>query len=393
MTETALAAAPPRPMRPVAAPGARALGSVAVEDWAGLVEGAVEANAFFDPAYAVAVGDFAHGAGGSQVLLAQDNGRLIGLLPVANAWRRYRLPVPALVCHQPYTVLSLPLLASEDPILAAERLLDAAAARGAHVLSLHMADLDGPAMAALRAAAERRGLFVQSGDAHGRAALAVPADAEAYLRAGMGAKRLKDLRRLRHRLDEEGAVAFTVARDPANVGAALERFLVLEAAGWKGDRGTGLGQDEGDARYIRAAALGLAQKRNVDIVELSVAGKTIAAGLVLRQGRVAMFFKIAFDETYARFSPGVQLTVELTRHFAEGGEIDFVDSCALPGHPMIDHVWRERRQVGHVLIATRRGPVAHLCARLILLRTTAREAAKRLRHTILSAMKPRETRK
>ena len=53
-------------------------------------------------------------------------------------------------------------------------------------------------------------------------------------------------------------------------------------------------------------------------------------------------FKTAFDEGYARFSPGVllqQANLDLLDH----PRIMWVDSCAAPGHPMIDSVWRERR--------------------------------------------------
>ncbi|NGP16640.1 GNAT family N-acetyltransferase [Devosia aurantiaca] len=389
-TETALAAAPARSLRPASAAGRLAFGAVPVADWASLVETAIEANAFFDPAYALPVARFTRGGDATKALCAFDDKQLSGLVPVRSAWQVYRLPIPALVSHQPYTVLGSPLLSNED---AATALLDNAARSGAHLLVLHMADLDGPAMIAMRASAKRRSLAITVQDEHERAALRVPEDAEAYLRAGMGAKKLKELRRLRHRLDEEGEVVFTVARDEATILPALERFLTLEAAGWKGERGTGLAQNQGDTRYITEVALGLAPKSGIEIVELSVAGKTIAAGLVLRQQRTAMFFKIAFDEAYARYSPGVQLTVELTRHFTENPAIDFVDSCALPGHPMIDHVWRERRRVGNVLIATRPGPVAALCARLILLRGEARETAKSLLHRTRNALKTREIRK
>ena len=29
----------------------------------------------------------------------------------------------------------------------------------------------------------------------------------------------------------------------------------------------------------------------------------------------------------------------------------WADSCAIPGHPMIDHIWAERRQMRSVLVA------------------------------------------
>ena len=61
------------------------------------------------------------------------------------------------------------------------------------------------------------------------------------------AKKLKELRRQRHRLSDHGAVRFDVARTPRAVAVALETFLALEAGGWKGQRGTALSQQIGRA--------------------------------------------------------------------------------------------------------------------------------------------------
>src|SRR3546814_13945194 len=55
-------------------------------------------------------------------------------------------------------------------------------------------------------------------------------------------------------------------------------------------------------------------------------------------------FKTAFDEDYARFSPGVLLQ-QANLDLLEDPKIAWVDSCAAPGHPMIDSVWRERRSL------------------------------------------------
>ena len=58
----------------------------------------------------------------------------------------------------------------------------------------------------------------------------------------------------------------------------------------------------------------------------------------------AFSYKTAFDEDYARFSPGVLLQRENLALLERDG-IDWVDSCAAQDHPMIDHFWRERRVI------------------------------------------------
>jgi len=91
-------------------------------------------------------------------------------------------------------------------------------------------------------------------------------DGEELLRDALGAKKLKELRRQRHRLAEHGAVHFEVARSPEAAAAALEIFLRLEASGWKAKRGTALIQDDGDAAFVRGAVPALAETGQSEIV-------------------------------------------------------------------------------------------------------------------------------
>ena len=60
--------------------------------------------------------------------------------------------------------------------------------------------------------------------------------------------------------------------------------------------------------------------------------------------------KTAFDERFARFSPGVLLQRE-NLAILERPDIAWTDSCAAADHPMIDHIWRERRAIARLSIA------------------------------------------
>src|SRR5665213_1502868 len=114
-------------------------------------------------------------------------------------------------------------------------------------------------MKAFTAALRQDGLQPRVLQSYLRACLDATRDAEELLRDGLGPKKLKEMRRQRHRLAEHGAVAFEVARNPQDVASALETFLTLEASGWKGQRGTALKQDHGDAGFIRRATVALAE--------------------------------------------------------------------------------------------------------------------------------------
>ena len=361
-------------------PGVLALGQVPRAAWERLAGHAVEANAFFAPGYSLpAYGCDNHMRPRAITAHAGASRQLIGLLPVVSAWSALRLPVPALIAHQPYSPLTVPLLSREHAETAAGALIDAAAAHGARLLVLPAMTLDGPAYQALLDAMAKRGLVATIQNRHQRAALDATQDAEAYLRGGLGSKRLKELRRLRHRLDEEGAVGFALHCETSAVAAALERFLVLEAMGWKGAGGTGLGQSAEDAAFVRSAAA----QGMFEIAELTLNEQVIASGIVMRQGDRAFFFKIAYDEKLSRYSPGVQLTLELTRLFAADPTIALVDSTADAGHPMIDHVWRERLAVGVMLIPTHSNdPIAAAIVALMAARRGLRNRLKAVHHRI-----------
>ena len=70
-------------------------------------------------------------------------------------------------------------------------------------------------------------------------------------------------------------------------------------------------------RFIAAAVRDLAAEGKAAINRIMVDGRAIAAAIVLRSGRCAWFWKIAYDEAFARYSPGVMLTVELTHELLD----------------------------------------------------------------------------
>jgi hypothetical protein len=72
--------------------------------------------------------------------------------------------------------------------------------------------------------------------------------------------------------------------------------------------------------------------------------------VVTRHQDRAFYFKLGVDERFAKLSPGVQLTLDLTRHLCADPAITSADSTANAGHPMIDPIWRGRLAIGDVLI-------------------------------------------
>jgi hypothetical protein len=243
--------------------------------------------------------------------------------------------------------------------------------------------LDGPTVAAFTDVLCREGLRPRVLHWHDRACLDASRDADTLLHEALGAKKLKELRRQRHRLAEHGEVSFAVARTPREVAGALETFLKLEASGWKGKRGTALAQVEGDAAFIRCATQALSEVGQCELATLRAGDTPVAAGIVLRHQDRAFFFKLGVDERFAKHSPGVQLTLELTRHLCADPSIKSADSTASPDHPMINPIWRGRFAIADVLIPLRRNdPVVALIHAALVARRSALDAARRAVHFV-----------
>ncbi|WP_298256886.1 GNAT family N-acetyltransferase [Bradyrhizobium sp.] len=388
-SKRAHAAAAPTQNSPRA--GLKPLTSVPVEQWRNLAERAIEPNGYYLPAWELAVNATAPGRTGAFALSAWQDASaateaapLIGLLPVISLWRAYKIPLPAWASASPYGTLCTPLLDRSHTDEAVRRLMKQARAAGARALILRDVSLSGTAMKAFTRVLRQEGLHPIVLHSHLRACLDARRPANDVLCDALSAKKLKELRRQRNRLAEQhGAVRFEVARSVDEVAEAIEIFLALEASGWKGERGTALGQDEGDLNFIRRATRGLAETAQCEIVTMRAGETPVAAAVVLRHQDRAFYFKLGIDESFSRFSPGVQLTLDLTRHLCADAVLVTADSTASAHHPMINPIWRGRLRIGDVILPLRRNdPVVSAVHAAMKLRHGLREVARRAVHLI-----------
>jgi CelD/BcsL family acetyltransferase involved in cellulose biosynthesis len=385
--------APKRPLAAASRDGAGFAPLIAapVAQWRALAERAVEPNGYYLPGWELAVNASARGRTGVWALGAwceaspasDGAARLIGLMPAISMWRAYRIPLPALVSADPYGTLGTPPLDRDMAEEAAAGLMREARKAGAHALILRDVALDGAAMKTFTEVLRLGGMRPLLLQSHLRACLDATRDAEECLRDALGPKKLKELRRQRNRLAEHGEVRFEVARSPRQVASAVEIFLSLEASGWKAQRGTALMQHDGDAGFVRRATVELAASGQCEIVTLLAGDTPVAAAIVLRHQDRAFYFKLGVDERFAKLSPGVQLTLDLTRHLCADPDIALVDSTASADHPMINPIWRGRLAIGDVLIPLhQRDPVVSLVHGALKLRAAIREPLRRAVHFI-----------
>jgi CelD/BcsL family acetyltransferase involved in cellulose biosynthesis len=318
-------------------------------EWRDLSLRALEPNVFYDPAFALAAREVFGADVGAILVWSKGAPRLIGLFP-ARVERRYGVLSVLTGWTHPYAPFGVPLVDRDEADAAIGAFLDHVEAEPKlpKLLLLPLIAREGPFAAALaRVLVRNGGAAAHFGD-HARALLA-PDDRANYLDHIAG-KKLKELRRQRRRLEDSAALVHMAASGPS-AAVALTDFMALEAAGWKGRAGGAARAHSPTETFMREAVTALAAKGDARIDRLSHDGHLIAASITLRSHNAAWFWKIAYDEAFARSSPGVQLALNLTRDLLADASLAQTDSCATAGHPMIDHLWAERLALTDMLIA------------------------------------------
>ncbi len=346
-------------------------------EWRALASRALEPNVLYEPAFALAAQPvFGRDVGAGLVWSRSSEPRLLGLFPARIERRRYGVPLPVLVgWTHPYAPLGAPLVDRET----GEAVIAAWFDHLSHhpqlpsLVLIPFFPLEGPLSRALDAVVARRHGRSVSFARHARALLAPAGGREDYLDQAVGRRKRKELRRQRKRLADSGVVMSSSVGEPSAIAHALDDFLALEAGGWKGRAGTAARAHTDVRKFMEAAVTGLAGEGKARIDRLFVDARPIAASVVLKSGASAWVWKIAYDEAFARFSPGVQLLLDVTEGLLGDPAVARADSCATPDHPMIDHVWRERLVLADRLV--RIGPEnAAACALACALEAALRAA-------------------
>jgi CelD/BcsL family acetyltransferase involved in cellulose biosynthesis len=365
------------------------LGDIA-DAWRALAGRAAAPNVFYEPAFALAAAPvFGRDVGAGLVWSRSAAPQLLGFFPARVARRRYGAPLPLLVgWTHPFGPLGAPLVDRDlaEPVIAAWFDHIASHRQLPKILLLPFFPADDPLAQALDAVVARRGGSSASFGQHQRALLAATCEPDSYLDDAIGAKKRKELRRQRKRLGETGSVDLTRTTDAVECARALHDFLRLEAGGWKGRAGTAARDHAEIAQFMTTAVTALAGEGKAWIARLAVDARAIGAMVMLRSGATdaatVWAWKVAYDESYARFSPGVQVLLDVTQTLLDDPTVARADSCADADHPMIDHIWRERLALTDRLISVGPSFGFAVARRLEGLRRAAIGAAKALRDAI-----------
>jgi CelD/BcsL family acetyltransferase involved in cellulose biosynthesis len=329
-----------------------------IEAWEDLSVEALEPNPFYEPWMLIpALRGLAAGKDLCVVLvLTVNEGEpvLCGVFPLEKKQRYKKLPVAAFsLWRHIYSPLCTPLIRTSYARACMDVFLDwLASERECALMDFNLVSGDGPFNQLLNECLTAREASSVEGDSHERAILRPKENADLYLRAAYSREHRKDLRRKGRRLSELGQLEFNSLELGGDIDTWIEDFLQLEASGWKGNGGGAFACSEANRDYFVSIAQAAFARGRLTMFALRLDGKPIAmkCNFISEPGSFA--FKIAFDENYSAYSPGVLLEIENISRFHAQRQVEWMDSCAVPEHPMINRLWPDRRAIKSVLIPT-----------------------------------------
>jgi CelD/BcsL family acetyltransferase involved in cellulose biosynthesis len=330
--------------------------------WNDLAAAALEPNVFYEPWMLLpAIDSFGHGKALRYVLVYADQGDapplLCGLFPLERAARYNGVPFPhARLWRHKHCFLGTPLVRAAHARECLQTFLDwlETDSDGAPAIRWGTVSADGPfwrVLAETLAESGRRSFVPYRFE---RAVMRPRAGSDAFLVEALSRKGAKELQRLERRLADAGKLEYGELQDAAEAEQWIADFMELEARGWKGRNASALGSTDAGRLFFTRASRAAARRGRLMMLGLRLAGRWIALKCNFLSGEGSFAFKIAYDEDYAKFSPGTLLELENVRRFHARPELRWMDSCADPDHFMINRLWLDRRGLADLVTATGR---------------------------------------
>jgi len=346
--------------------------------WQVLANRAMEPNPFFEPGFVLPLSKALNSKELCIVALV-DRSSGDWLIAAPFLRRRPGFLISGAICWATeFGPLGAPLIAPGLPDEAATHFLEAVS-KGLKTrnIAFPYLPLEGPASTLLRKAGGRH---LKTTGVMARAAHHGGVSGQAELESFRRSKRHKELGRQLRRLGDIGEIAFKSAHGEEAI-TDFSVFQVLEAAGWKGRKGTALTDTPAVNAFADTMFGTFAEHDRARIDSLLLDGRPVAMLVLIMAANQVFSWKIAFDESLAKYSPGAQITFQAMKTNLAGNNLCLADSLAVPGHSMIEPIWRSKRSFGTLLCCTS-GKTVSLWERDLKALSEVKKAAKKmLRHS------------
>jgi hypothetical protein len=329
--------------------------------WNNLVKNATDENVFFEPSILIPALAYLNNNQAFILLIFADEASkeqgLIGLFPLVYCKKYKGLPIPHLSIWQTQQCFLATPLVHKDYIETCLKYLfqwlEQTSQSGYFLFFREFLD-DSLFIQHLECFLKTKKYIIDEVERYKRAFLQSNLTKDQYLKQGISSKRRKNWRNRANALAKLGKVNLSILdkyNTRENVKQWIQDFLQLEQSGWKGKEGTALACDEKEKNYFIEITKNAALQRKLLMYKLTLDNKTIAmqSNFIAHDGAFA--FKVAYDESYSKYSPGMLLELENLDYILSNSNIKWMDSCAMP-NSVVDNLWQERRIIRAFNIST-----------------------------------------
>ena len=332
--------------------------------WRALACRAAEPNPFMEPDYLIPAATHLRFGGEIDIVMAEEDNRAYACIPIRAVWK-FHFPYPFVTAKVHRSIASgTPLLDSERGAEGMAAILLALSQRRritrSRTLDLPQVSQDGPVFDALVTAAQTVNLPFIVHDPFEHSLLRKRP--EPSYNQLFSAKFRQELRRCRRRLAEQlGTEPVLVDRtgDPA----AVERYLRLEESGYKARAGIAMTTVAGEPEFFADICRRFAAAGHLQVLALEAGEQTLAMLVSLRGHDGLFMFKIAYDESYARYGPGILLHIAVMENFHKATAGNWIDTCSYRGNETLLRLYPDRKRTAWVFVPLSRNPLDRAAVR------------------------------
>lgn len=337
-----------------------------VATWNRLVDSAIAKSVALEPNYLLPA--IKHLAGPDVRVLAVElncggESLLVGLVPVVEK-PIYRLPFKSVgIWKHAQSFDATPLLHKDHAVGAWKAICETVLSSGYTLFSLDTVSAAAPFDAVLQEVELSEGQFRFQRDSFDRAAFSPCSSSEAYVEQFVTKKTLSNTRRLMRSLEKLGEVTWETSTPESDYEFLAKRFLSIEASGWKGKKGTALASKPSTREFFLSMIEKSSRLGKVRFLTLLLDKKPIAMICNTQSDKFVYSYKTAFDESYAKYSPGIQVEIKNLENFHRDG-IQASDTCCAPDNQAMNRIYGQRASFQNLVVSLKPG-LARLSAKAL----------------------------
>jgi CelD/BcsL family acetyltransferase involved in cellulose biosynthesis len=324
--------------------------------WEKLVKNATDENIFFEPSILIPALRHLNNEQAFILLIVSKEQDLIGLFPLVSSKKYKGLPIPHLSIWQTQQCfLGTPLVHKDYIETCLNSLFQWLEQTQQYFLSFREFLDDSLFSKELEHFLKTKKYGIDEVEQHKRAFLQSDLTIEQYLKQNLSRNTRKRLRNKANGLSKQGVVKVSILDKNNIIEENLEQwikdFLQLEKNGWKGNKTkTALACDDNEKKYFIDISKNAAKQSKLLMFKLSLDDKPIAmqSNFISHNGVFA--FKVAYDESYSKYSPGILLDLENFKYILNSKQ--WMDSCAMPNSTSVSLLWKQQRGIRSFNVST-----------------------------------------